>query len=192
MKKAIEVIRSCSQPYVFGMIHVPALPGTPRNKLSVPEIINVIKKETEIYAEAHVDGIIIENMHDIPYSRRPLGPEIISTMTMASQGLDLIRAECFVFSHVADEGWMDGCAGELLRYQKVIGAEKVAIITDIKKKHSSHSITADISIGSMAEAAQFFLADGVILTGRCTGDQANPKDISGMYIFLNSTWVIII
>lgn len=26
-----------------------------------------------------------------------------------------VRAESFVFGHVADEGWMDGCAGRLLR-----------------------------------------------------------------------------
>ena len=29
--------------------------------------------------------------------------------------LQFVRAEGFVFSHVADEGWLDGCAGPLLR-----------------------------------------------------------------------------
>lgn len=28
----------------------------------------------------------------------------------------VFRVEGFVFSHVADEGWIDSCAGELLRY----------------------------------------------------------------------------
>ncbi len=50
-------------------------------------------------------------------------------------GGNFIRAEGFVFSHVADEGWMDACAGDLLRYRKTIGAEDVLIFTDIKKKH---------------------------------------------------------
>lgn len=50
-------------------------------------------------------------------------------------GLDFIRAEGFVFSHVADEGLMNACAGELLRYRKRIGADNVNIFTDIKKKH---------------------------------------------------------
>ncbi|KHJ81339.1 hypothetical protein OESDEN_18975 [Oesophagostomum dentatum] len=117
-----------------------------------------------------LDGIIVENMHDIPYVKPPLGPEIVSGMTLAcktvtetlgekrekmllgvqilagankealavahTNGFDLIRAECFVFSHVADEGWMDGCAGELLRYSHAIGAESVAVVTDVMKKHS--------------------------------------------------------
>lgn len=50
-------------------------------------------------------------------------------------GLDFIRAEGFVFSHVADEGLLDACAGDLLRYRKIIGADRVLIFTDIKKKH---------------------------------------------------------
>lgn len=50
-------------------------------------------------------------------------------------GLDFIRAEGFVFSHVADEGLLDACAGDLLRYRKNIGADHVQIFTDIKKKH---------------------------------------------------------
>ena len=53
----------------------------------------------------------------------------------AASGASFIRAECFVFSHVADEGWMDGCAGDLLRYRRVIGAEDVMVLTDINKKH---------------------------------------------------------
>lgn len=50
-------------------------------------------------------------------------------------GLDFIRAEGFVFSHVADEGLLNACAGDLLRYRKLIGADHVRIFTDIKKKH---------------------------------------------------------
>lgn len=52
-----------------------------------------------------------------------------------STGLDFIRAEGFVFSHVADEGLLNACAGELLRYRRRIGAEHIQIFTDIKKKH---------------------------------------------------------
>lgn len=56
-------------------------------------------------------------------------------VAMAS-GAQFIRAEGFVFSHVADEGWMDSCAAELLRYRRAIGAEDILVFTDIKKKHS--------------------------------------------------------
>ena len=46
-----------------------------------------------------------------------------------------IRGEGFVFSHVADEGWIDACAGELLRYRRNIGADNILVFTDVKKKH---------------------------------------------------------
>ena len=49
--------------------------------------------------------------------------------------LDFIRAEGFVFSHIGDEGFIDSCAADLIRYRKAIGAENVKIFTDIKKKH---------------------------------------------------------
>lgn len=52
-------------------------------------------------------------------------------------GLQFVRAEGFVFGHVADEGFMESCAGELLRYRRIINAEDILVFTDIKKKHRS-------------------------------------------------------
>ncbi len=40
---------------------------------------------------------------------------------------------------------------------------------------SSHSVTGDLDIGETARAAQFFAADGVIVTGAST---AQPADIA--------------
>ena len=84
-------------------------------------------------------------------------------------GADFVRVEGFVFAHVADEGLIESCAGELLRYRRAIGAERVLVFADIKKKHSAHAITADVSIAETAHAAELFLADGLIVTGLATG-----------------------
>ena len=92
----------------------------------------------------------------------------------------MIRAECFVFSQVSDEGWMDACAGPLLRYRKQIGAERVAILADIKKKHCAHAVTADVSLAETAQAAEFFGADGVVITGEATGRAASIEDLKSM------------
>jgi predicted TIM-barrel enzyme len=48
---------------------------------------------------------------------------------------------------------------------------------DVKKKHSSHAITADVSIGETAHAVEFMRADGVIVTGVSTGVQPAEEDI---------------
>jgi hypothetical protein len=191
---------------VVGVIHVDALPGTPEYKGDVESIINKAVKEAKTYKNSGVDAIAIENMHDRPYLKRNVGPEIISLMGIIgrevkkvsqlpcgiqilagankealavahSAGMDFIRSEGFVFAHVADEGIMESDAGELLRYRKQIGAEDILIFSDVKKKHSSHSITSDVDIIETARAAEFFLGDGVILTGKFTGKEANIDEL---------------
>uniref|UniRef100_A0A8C6JXM0 Uncharacterized protein n=1 Tax=Melopsittacus undulatus TaxID=13146 RepID=A0A8C6JXM0_MELUD len=91
--------------------------------------------------------------------------------------LDFIRAEGFVFSHVADEGIINACAGNLLRYRKQVGAENIQVFADIKKKHSAHALTVDVSVAQTALAAELFLADGVILTGTATGLPTDPQEL---------------
>jgi predicted TIM-barrel enzyme len=54
----------------------------------------------------------------------------------------------------------------------------VLVFADIKKKHSAHAITADVSLAETARAAEFFLADGVIVTGVATGVEASSTDVS--------------
>ncbi|EFX83456.1 hypothetical protein DAPPUDRAFT_301873 [Daphnia pulex] len=191
---------------IIGMIHLRALPGTPKSTLNIEAISEIACKEAELYLRHNLDGVIIENMHDIPYIKGPVGPEIIAAMTRIcsdvkhmlpnipcglqvlaagnkeavaighASGFDFIRCEGFVFGHVADEGYIDSCAGQLLRFRKQIGADKIQIYCDIKKKHSSHAITNDVSLAETAKAAEFFMADGVIVTGQATGDPALPSD----------------
>ena len=191
---------------VIGMIHVAALPGTPWHRASLAAIVAHALAEANIYRDAGIHALMLENMHDIPYVQQP-GTEVTAAMAVIARevkracpdlplgvqilaggnraalavalaaGADFIRAEAFVFGHVADEGYMDSCAGDLLRYRKAIGAEQIAIFTDIKKKHSAHAITADVDIVQTAQAAEFFLTDGLILTGATTGAAASVEEL---------------
>ncbi len=115
----------------------------------------------------------------------PLGVQILSggnrqALAVAhAVGASFIRCENFVFAHVADEGLLAKAeAGELLRYRKSIGAEGVAVFCDVKKKHASHAITADVSLAESVHAAEFFGADGVIVTGASTGRATAPGDLA--------------
>lgn len=94
-----------------------------------------------------------------------------------SIGLKYIRNEGYVFAHVGDEGMIESNAGELLRYRRQIDADDIMIFNDIKKKHSSHAITSDLSLLDTAHAAIFFKSDGLILTGKSTGDVTNVDDV---------------
>lgn len=212
------------RPQLIGMIHLRPLPGTPFQTDTLGDVMNKALEEAELLKANDVDGIIVENMHDIPYVQGSrIGPEIVSSMAVIcrevrkvfsadkpvgvqilaganieamavaqASGLQFIRAESYVFSHVADEGLMsEASAGPLLRYRKQIGADSVAVITDIKKKHSAHVITQDVSIKEMANAAEFFAADGVILTGSSTGSSANPQELADVISAVKKAAVII-
>lgn len=192
---------------VIGMIHVQALPGTPKSLLGTSEIVDKALAEAEILKEGGIDSIMIENMHDVPYLNWEVGHEVSALMAVIAHeikkltglptgmqilagankaalaaakaaDIDFIRAEGYVFAHVADEGLMNADAGDLLRYRKQIEAEHIAVFTDIKKKHSSHAITSDISLLETAQAAQFFQSDGVIVTGSHTAEAASREELS--------------
>lgn len=46
---------------------------------------------------------------------------------------------------------------------------------------SSHAITSDVNVAQMARAAEFFLSDGIILTGTETGDPPNVENLKGKF-----------
>ena len=194
---------------VIAMIHVGALPGTPASRSSVREIVAHAVAEARIYRESGVHGIAIENMHDVPYLRGGVGPEVTAAMTAValavkdasalpcgiqilaganhealavahSADLQFVRVEGYAFAHVADEGIIESSAASLLRYHGAIGAERVHVWADVKKKHSAHAITADVGIGETAAAVEFMRADAVIVTGATTGEEPSEAAISAV------------
>jgi membrane complex biogenesis BtpA family protein len=191
---------------LIGMLHVGALPGTPSAQTPLEAIVEQAIADARIYRDEGFTALAIENMHDRPYLRGAVGPEIVAAMTVVARevrrdvnlplglqilaganrealatahasGADFVRVEGFVYAHVADEGVIESCAGELLRYRRLIGADRVLVLADIKKKHSAHAITADVSIVETAKAAELFLADGLIVSGPATGIAASPAEV---------------
>lgn len=191
---------------LIGMVHLRALPGSPSYAGSFEQVLETATEEARLYQQAGFHALLLENMHDRPYRRRLCGPETVAAVAVAARevrratgmplgiqilaganqealavalaaGASFIRAEGFVFAHVADEGLIEGDAGELLRYRRALGADSIRIFVDIKKKHSSHALTADVDLAETARAAKFFLADGLIVTGLSTGQPADPAHL---------------
>jgi hypothetical protein len=191
---------------VVGVIHVGALPGTPASALSVGELTELAVREAARYRDGGVDALMVENMHDVPYLRGGVGPEVVAAMAVVARavkseaalpvgvqilaganvesvavahaaGLDYVRVEAYAFAHVADEGLIQSSAAELLRFRKKIGAEHVRVWADVKKKHSSHAITADVSLGETCAAVEFMRGDAVIVSGSATGEPPRAADV---------------
>ena len=194
---------------LVGVVHTRALPGTPSSNQGIDQIIEAAVAEARVYASAGFQGVIIENTHDRPYLKGSVGPEIVAAMAVIGRevrraatiplgvqvlagandctlavalacGASFVRVEGFVFAHVADEGLIESSAGKLLRYRRAIGAERIRVFADIKKKHSAHAITDDVSLTETAKAAEFFLADGVIVSGVATGEPADASEVTAV------------
>jgi len=158
------------------------------------------------YIDVGADAILLENSHDLPYIKPPLpetavrlmetiareirarftGPIGIQMLEAANETaleiahavqLDFLRAEGYVFAHIGGAGLIEGCAGKLLRKRKALACEHIKIFADVKKKHCSHALTGDLDILDEVKQAEFFLVEGVIVTGARTAEPPNIAEL---------------
>lgn len=199
-------IRALPPKFLAAMIAVLPLPGSPLYDGDDKRVIEQALSDLEHYQRAGVDSVLLENDHDLPYIQPPLDEKGIALMTKiarevrqrfdgpvgvqmleaanvtsleiaAEAELDYIRVEAYVFAHVGGSGVINGSAGKILRRRKELDAEPIKVFADVKKKHGSHSLTIDLDITDEIQQAEFFLADGVIVTSQFTGINPNKEDL---------------
>ena len=202
----MKTVRVLPPKFLAAMIAVLPLPGSPLYDGDDQRVIDQALADLEVYKAAEVDSILFENDHDLPYIQPPLDEGCIALMTKivkeargrfegpigvqmleaanitsleiaAEADLDYIRVEAFVFAHVGGSGIINGSAGKILRRRKELGAEQIKVFADVKKKHGSHSLTIDLDIKEEIRQAEFFLADGVIVTSQFTGTHPDKNDL---------------
>jgi uncharacterized protein len=188
------------------MIAVMPLPGAPLYEGDDQAILGQALSDLDDYLAAGVDAIVLENSHDLPYVQAPLPAAAVKLMTRIAQAvrqrfagpigiqmleaanetaleiahaadLDFVRAEGYVFAHVGGAGLIEGCAGPLLRRRKALGGEHLKVFGDVKKKHCSHALTGDLDITDVVKQAEFFLVDGVIVTGARTTEPPSAAEL---------------
>ena len=193
---------------VIGVIHLPALPGSPDyDGQEMEDIIALALAEAGSYRAGGLDGLIVENHGDIPFAKPDrLGPETAAAMAVITRavrlacpcpigvnvlangaiqalavakasGADFIRVNQWANAYIANEGFIEGPAGEATRYRAWLHARGVKIFADVHVKHGAHAIVADREIGEMARDAEFFDADVAIATGQRTGDAASLVEL---------------
>uniref|UniRef100_A0A671SL72 BtpA family membrane complex biogenesis protein n=1 Tax=Sinocyclocheilus anshuiensis TaxID=1608454 RepID=A0A671SL72_9TELE len=136
------------------------------------------------------DGLIIENMHDIPYTLE-VGPEVCASMTAVCAavrglypswplGVQILSAANHSALAVALASGLDFIRAEGLcphMLQMKACMIRSDYITHNWLATDAHALTSDVSIAETAQAAEFFLSDGVIVTGSATGAQADPEEL---------------
>lgn len=196
--KSLKEMFGVEKP-IIGMVHLLPLPGAPGYDFyGMEAIIDHALRDAEALVSGGVDGLMVENMWDLPYyvgldvppeemtaqavaARAvveavdvPVGINVIHnggrvTMAIAvAAGADFIRVCLLTGARVWDTGELDhGCAAELLRWRKNLGAEQVKIFADVDKKHSV--AFPGIDLATHIEWTEFYLADALIVSGKMTG-----------------------
>lgn len=174
---------------------------------SIGTIYDACLRDAEAYLEGGMNGLIVENHGDIPFLKPDdIGPETSAFLAVATDrivraagipigvnvlanapvhalavavasGASFIRVNQWANAYVANEGFIEGRAGEALRYRSNLAANDIKVFADSHVKHGSHAIVADRSITELTRDLAFFDADVVIATGQRTGNTATLDEI---------------
>ena len=126
-----------------------------------PQIQEFLKRD-----RLNAVGHLIDRVAEDDLEKREILGRMRAALPQAAAQIQVLMAE-------AD-------AGPLLRDRRRIGAEHIAVLADVKKKHSAHAVTADVDLAETARAAEFCGADGVIVTGTATGQPTAPADVASV------------
>ncbi len=185
---------------VIGVLHVPALPGAPSNKLSFQEIREFVACDAGAYASGGIDALILENFGDVPFYPDRVPPETVAFLTAlaceirvrfsqplginvlrndgesalavaSASGAAFIRVNVYTGARVADQGILQGRAHAIQRLKRALGSS-VLVFSDVAVKHSAPLGERALE-DEVEDTVQRALADAVIVTGEATGKPAS-------------------
>jgi hypothetical protein len=189
---------------IIGVVHLLPLPTSPRWGGSLKAVIDRAEQEATALASGGVDGLIVENFFDAPFTKNHVDPAVVSAMTLIvgrlmnlvtlPVGINVLRndaqsamaiATCvraqFIRVNVltgvmaTDQGVIEGQAHQLLRYRRELGSD-VKILADVLVTHA-RPLGAPNLTTAVQETIERGLADGVILSGWATGSSPTLEDL---------------
>lgn len=167
-------------------------------------MIDRAEREAAALAAGGVDGIIVENFFDAPFTNSRVDPAVVSAMTSIVErlrgivtipigvnvlrndahsslaiatcvGAKFIRVNVLTGVMVTDQGIIEGRAHDLMRYRRELGSD-VKIFADVLVKHAQPLGTPSLTL-TVRETLERGLADGVILSGMATGMPPSLEDL---------------
>lgn len=190
---------------IIGVIHFPPLFGYPEFP-GLKIALNNSLKDLDAFKKGGVDGIIIENNYDIPHkvivepqtveamvflgskikerTKLPVGVNVLwndfkAGLFIAKEiGGKFIRIPVFVDKIKTDYGIITGNPKDVLKHQKEIKAENIALFTDIQVKHAK--LLNKRTIEKAAIEAIKSGSDCLIISGKWTGQAPDLKELAAV------------
>ena len=189
---------------VIGMVHLRALPGSPRWAGRMEDVTRAALDDACALADGGVDALLVENHGDMPFAPGrvdaatvaamavaahalraavplPLGVNVLksdalSSLAVASAtGAAFIRVNVHVGAVVGDQGLLQSTAYESLRYRRLLGQD-IKILADVQAKHAVPLAPVAIE-HETRDAVARGLADGLVVTGVATGEPTAMADL---------------
>ena len=194
------------------------MPTSPRWGGNLKAVIDRAEQEATALASGGVDGIIVENFFDAPFTKSQVDPAVVSAMTLVIHRLmnlvtlpfginvlrndaqssmaiatcvkaQFIRVNVFTGVMATDQGLIEGQAHHLLRYRRELGSD-VKILADVLVKHARPLGSPNLTT-AVQDTIERGLADAVILSGWATGSPPNLEDLELATAAANGTPVFI-
>lgn len=184
---------------LVGVIHLPALPGSPRASKALTEIARGAAEDARALAKAGYDAIVVENFGDAPFFATKVPAVTVAAMTACALavreaapkvelGINVLRndgesalaiAACvsaafvrinvLTGARVTDQGIVQGEAAAVARLRRSLGAENVGVWADVDVKHSAPLGAPRPLQQEVEDLTKRALADVVLVTGEGTG-----------------------
>jgi len=192
-----------SHPVLIGVVHLKALPGAPGFGGSMQEVLEFAGADARALLAGGCDGVIVENFGDTPFFRDSVPAETVASMSVAvrevcgvmgeqpvgvnvlrhdgrsalgicaATGSRFVRVNVLTGAAITDQGVIEGDAARLVRERERI-ARGVSVFADVHVKHAT-----PMGQETIAHAARETIgrgrADGVIVSGRATGDPPDAR-----------------
>jgi uncharacterized protein len=189
---------------VIGMVHLRALPGSPRWDGDMAGLLAAARADARALADGGADALLVENHGDVPFTARrvdaasvagmavavaelrravplPIGVNVLKNdvrsalAVAAASGARFVRVNVHVGAVAADQGIIESEAHDTLRYRRLLGVD-VAILADVQAKHGMPLAPVPLEL----EARDCFrrgLADALVVSGAATGEPTPIGDL---------------
>jgi hypothetical protein len=189
---------------VIGMVHLRALPGSPRWAGSMEAVVRAALEDARALADGGVDALLVENYGDVPFTTGrvdsatvagmavvigeikravtlPVGVNVLKSDALsalavaAAAGGRFVRVNVHVGAVVADQGILESGAYDSLRYRRLLGLD-IRILADVQAKHGMP--LAPIPLEQEArDCVSRGLADALVVSGAATGEPTPMNDL---------------
>jgi membrane complex biogenesis BtpA family protein len=189
---------------LIGVVHLAPLPGSPRFKEKLADIVRKAVADARAYESGGADAVIIENFGDVPFTKSAVAPETIASMAVAGRAVrdaiqlpigfnvlrndahaalalvaacdgSFIRVNVHTGAMLTDQGLIEGDAYQTLRLKKHL-CPTAQIFADVHVKHAVP--LGDWTIEDSAhDTVERGLADALVISGTGTGMATDVEDV---------------